>query len=88
MQRYVERIRVVAVHALVVKINFFSPSVLLYLWYFLPYRLRSHHYNKLNFLKTLACTVALCFFATIHQRQDSSFVYYRNFVVFSTSNVT
>ena len=66
---------------LVVKIYFFSLSV------FLSYRLRSHCFNNLNFLKTLPCIEALCFFVTIHQRHHSLFVCYCNFVVFSKSNV-
>ena len=58
------------------------PRFFFYLWCFIPYRLYSHCINNFNFLKTLAC------FVTIHERHHSSFVYYRNFVVFSKSNVT
>ena len=79
-ERYTECIRVVMVQAFVVKIYFF-------LRLFLSYRLRSRCFNNLNFPKTLACTVAFCFFATIYQRYHSSFVCDRNFAVFSKSNV-
>ena len=86
-QRYTERIRVVVVQTLVVKIYFFSPSIILYLWCFLSYR--SHCFNNVHFFKTLVCTVSHnCFLATIHQRHHSPFIYYHNFLVFSKSFVT
>ena len=77
------------VRALVVK-NYFLSRLLFFIFvvfFTVAYRLHSYYFNNLYFLKTLTCTVALCFFATIHQRHHLLFVYYRNFVVFAKSNV-